>query len=235
MSLEVIAMWATRPSQEKRLESGHLRMELDCAELVDPSRMNFDFTNRLGRKMNTFIRPFLSFLLVGSFVRAQTAGTKAQAGGCEQAVAIFLASTPETDWMHRKLQDKLPRPRDNEPYVGMLRSFGFKQAAGEVNVIWNKGYVDVQASDIQFSDSYKLIRGSAADLQDLIPSQRDSIMRYFQHVLAASARKTLAKPIELAVKQYHLKEPVILVVPDYAVFDNRCIPDGPLTRLASST
>jgi hypothetical protein len=173
----------------------------------------------------------LLLLLLGGLGWAQTVEVKARNGNCVQAIADFLSSTPETDWMHRKIKENPPKVRDDQPYMAMLRTFGLKQAAGEVNLIWNKGYIDVQVSEIQFSDSYRLIRGSTKSAQNLLPSQEHNIREYFQHILAANARTTLAKPIASAVKEYHLKEPVILFVPDYAVFDNGCIPDSSPDRI----
>src|SRR5215471_12531810 len=111
-------------------------------------------------------------LLSTSSLVATTRGRRGTEDECTAVRQAFLASTQEADSHLRHNADANQKPLQGA-YIELLRSFGFKQAAGEIDVIWDRGYVELHASNIRFSDSYQVIRSPSTGTEGLIPSQAD--------------------------------------------------------------
>ena len=183
--------------------------------------------------MSTIIHKILKIaaasliIIVSSCLNAQSAAKDSSHGipaECEPIVNEFVASTGDPDWARRMFFDEKWKLKPEEHYMKFLRRLGFKQAAGEVEVVWNGGVVNIQASNVKFSNSYKLIRSEQTGLENVFPHDAHIIERYFRYILAEQAEKTLPAMIQSYLSDYGTHGPVLLWFSDYPVYDSGCIP-----------
>lgn len=144
---------------------------------------------------------------------------------CDATIQEYLRQTPRLDIEHRAVLERSGQARLEKPYMQVLRNFGFRQATAEIEVLWDGGIVNVQTVNIQFSDSYDLVRTRETTLKGLFPPQATVIQRYFRIVLSEQAKLDLPTLIKRSLDHYRISEPAVIATADYTLFDTPCIPN----------
>lgn len=99
-------------------------------------------------------------------------------------------------------------------------------------MIWDDGAVDIQASNVHFSKSYRLIRSEQTGLENLYTEQAQFIQRYFRYILAEDAKQTLPTMIKSFLEHRSLHQPILFSFFGYSVFDSGCIPSNPFPKIS---